>query len=191
MIIANVITKMLNVNLRANPNIARELQKFATKIVELRLPLFNLNLLITPEGYLDLEEESADCSITIPLASAAHLIHQDEVQTFQQLHIEGDANLARNFLTALSKIQPSNVLYNHNSALLGIMAVKLEAQLNGLFQYLALLANNASYSTSQYIQYEIDFVTDKFTLDKFNDQVDELKDRCQLLAKRVERILAK
>ena len=181
--------KALNLLLKANPTTRGQLQKLATKVIELKLPFLNLNFIIAPDGMLESEESAADCSITIPLASASHLIHQDQLQTFKTLQIEGDKTLAKNLLSSLATLDASKTLYLHNSPFLGIFAVKLEQFLKIIIEYAQLVSHNATLSTSQYVQYEVDLISDKYILEQFYTDVDDLKERCDLLGKRVERLI--
>lgn len=178
----------LNLVLKANPATSTELQKLATKIVQLNLPLLSLNFIISAEGLLEAESSTPDCTITIPLAATSHLIHQDELKTFKTLQIEGDKALAKNLLAALATIDPSNTLYLHQSPLIGLFAAKFEKLLHSLVSYAKQVSHNASYSSSQYMQYEAEIISDRYALEAFYRQVDELKERCDLLAKRVERL---
>jgi ubiquinone biosynthesis protein UbiJ len=178
----------LNLVLKANPATSTELQKLATKIVQLNLPLLSLNFIISAEGLLEAESSSPDCTITIPLAATSHLIHQDELKTFKTLQIEGDKALAKNLLAALATIDPSNTLYLHQSPLIGLFAAKFEKLLHSLVNYAKQVSHNAGYSSSQYMQYEAEIISDRYALEDFYRQVDELKERCALLAKRVERL---
>lgn len=180
--------KALNLLLKANPHTCVQLQKLATKIVELKLPLLTLNFIIAPDGMLETEDSAPDCSITIPLASAGHLIHQDQLQTFKTLQITGDKNLATNLLASLATLDASKILYLSDSTVLGIFAIKLEQLLKNIIEYAKLVSHNAGLSGSQYIQYEIDLISDKYALEQFYRDVDNLKERCDLLGKRVERL---
>ncbi len=56
MIITSVITKLLNFNFHANSSVVSRLQNFETKIIKLKLPLFNSNLLLILESYQYLAE---------------------------------------------------------------------------------------------------------------------------------------
>ena len=116
------------------------------------------------------------------------MIHQDELKTFKTLQIEGDKALAKNLLAALATIDPSNTLYLHQSPLIGLFAAKFEKLLHSLVNYAKQVSHNAGYSTSQYMQYEARIISDRYALEDFYRQVDELKERCALLAKRVERL---
>lgn len=178
----------LNLLLKANPHTCTQLQKLATKVIELKLPLLTLNFIIAPDGTLEAENSSPDCSITIPLASASHLIHQDQLQTFKTLQIKGDKTLATTLLTYLASLDASKVLYLHDSPIIGIFAVKLEALLQNIIVYAKLVSRNAGLSSSQYIQYEANLISDKYALQQFYSDVDNLKERCDLLGKRVERL---
>lgn len=180
--------KTLNLLLKANPHTCTQLQKLATKVVELKLPLITLNFIIAPDGMLEAEDSDPDCSITIPLASASHFIHHDQLQTFKTLQVIGDKTLATNLLTSLASLDVSKVLYLADSQILGIFAVKLEQLLKNLVEYAKLVSHNAGLSSSQYIQYEVDLISDKYALEQFYSAVDNLKERCDLLGKRVERL---
>ena len=88
---------------------------------------------------------------------------------------------------SLAQINITNVLYQHNSQVLGIMAVIVEKQLTQLISYLQLIRDNSSYSLGKYLQFETELVSDKFTLEKFYRDVDDLRDRVELLTKRFEK----
>ncbi len=187
MIIAKLIAKLLNLHLEANPEVRKLLQKISGKLIRLNLPLAGITFLITPEGLLNPEEEEPDCQITITPAAASHLLHQDKLQTYRHITIDGQRAIGQQFLTALAQINITNVLYQHNSQLLGVMAVIVEKQLTQLISYLQLLRDNSSYSLGKYLQFETALVSDKFILEKFYRDVDELRDRVELLTKRFEK----
>lgn len=187
MLITKLIAKLLNLHLAANPEVMAQLQKISGKLIRLNLPLAGITLLITPEGLLDPEEEEPDCQITISPAVVSHLLHQDKLQTYRHITINGQRAIGQQFLTALAQINITNVLYQHNSQVLGIMAVVIEKQLTQLITYLQLLRDNSSYSLGKYLQFETDLVSDKFILEKFYRDVDELRDRVELLTKRFEK----
>lgn len=186
MIVAKLSAKLLNLHLEANPDVARQLQKIAGKLVRLNLPLNTITFLVTPEGMLDPEEDTPDCEISISAAVFGYLLHQDKLQTYQHITISGQQQLGQHFLKALSKIKITNILYQHNSQTLGVIAVMVEKQLEQLVNYLQLLRDNSSYSLGKYLQYEIDLISDKFILEKFYRDVDDLRDRVELLTKRFE-----
>lgn len=187
MLITKLIAKLLNLHLAANPEVTAQLQKISGKLIRLNLPLAGITFLVTPEGLLDPEEEEADCQITILPAAVSHLLHQDKLQTYRHITIDGQRAIGQQFLTALAQIKITNVLYQHNSQVLGIMAVVIEKQLTQLITYLQLLRDNSSYSLGKYLQFETDLVSDKFILEKFYRDVDELRDRVELLTKRFEK----
>lgn len=187
MIIAKLISKLLNLHLEANPEVCKLLQKISGKLIRLNLPLAGITFLITPEGLLDPEEEEPDCQITITAAAASHLLHQDKLQTYRHITIDGQRSVGQQFLTALAQINITNILYQHNSQVLGIMALVVEKQLTQLIGYLQLIRDNGSYSMGKYLQFETALVSDKFTLEKFYRDVDELRDRVELLTKRFEK----
>ena len=181
--------KAINLLLKANPQTQTKLKSLATKLVELKLPFMTLNFIIAPDGSLEAEDSAApDCSIEIPFGSSSHLIHQDQLKTFQSIAIEGDKVLAKELMTILATLDASNVLYLHESPILGMFAVKLEKLLQGLVDYAKLVTQNAGLSTSQYVQHEAQIIADKYQIDDFCNQVDELKERTDLLTKRIERI---
>lgn len=186
----NLAIKALNLLLQANPNSQSALKKYATKIIALNLPFLSISFIIAADGSLEAEQASPDCSIIIPLASASHLIHQDDVKTFKTLQIEGDRDLAKNILEAFATIEASKILYLQQNPILSIFAVKLEQIIEQLVSYAKLVSHNASLSTSQYLQYEAEVIADKYEVEEFCNQVDELRSRYTLLAKRVERITA-
>lgn len=186
----NLAIKALNLLLQANPNSQNILKKYATKIVALNLPLLSITLIIAADGSLEAETTEPDCSITIPLASASHFIHQDEVKTFKNLQIEGNRDLAKNILEAFATIEVSKVLYLQQNPVLSMFAVRLEQIIQQLVSYAKLVSHNASLSTSQYLQYETEVIADKYEVEEFCNQVDDVRSRYTLLAKRVERITA-
>lgn len=187
MIIATLIAKLLNLHLEANPQVRELLQKIAGKLIRLNLPLAGITFLITPEGLLAPEEEEPDCQITITAAATSHLLHQDKLQTYRHITFDGQRTIGQQFLTALAQINITNVLYQHNSQVLGIMALVVEKQLTQLINYLQLIRDNSSYSLGKYLQFETELVSDKFTLEKFYRDVDDLRDRVELLTKRFEK----
>ncbi len=183
-----VVIKVFNRFIKASPSSQAELQKLQNQVISLATPLFAINVLITGDGLLELSSNQANTFIRIPLATLSHLIHQEQIRTFKLINIEGDQKLATSFLTAIAKINPSDILYQHNLPILGIFAVTIENFIKQLIEYLKLVQDNAMQSLSQYAQYEIDFITDKHTMEEFLNQVDELNERCQLLAKRLEKL---
>lgn len=187
--LSSLVIKALNLMLRANPQTQNKFKKLATKLIELKLPLLRLNFIIAPDGSFEPENSvAADCEITIPISSSSYFLHHNQLQAFQNLQISGDKNLAKVFLETLATIDISNILYQHNSPALGILSVKIEKIMRQIIDYAQLINQNASLSTSQYIQYDAQIIVDKYQIDNFCNQVDELKERTDLLALRIERI---
>lgn len=184
----NLAIKAINLLLQANPRTQEELKQYATKVVGLNLPFLSLQFIISSDGSLEPENANTDCIINIPLSSASHLIHEDEVKTFKSLQIEGDKTLAKNLLATLATIETTKILYLHQNPILSIFANKLEQLIEHLVSYAKLVSHNAGLSTSQYIQYEAEAIADKYQIEEFCNQVDELRERCDLLTKRVERL---
>ncbi len=187
--LSSLVIKAFNLILNANPQTQTKLKKLATKLIELKLPLFTINVIIAPDGTFESEDcVPADCSITIPISSSSYFLHHNQVQAFQNLLIQGDKNLAQDFIMILATLDISNILYQHNSPTLGILSIKIEKTLKQIINYAQLINKNASLSTSQYIQYEAQVIVDKYQIDNFCNQVDELKEKTDLLALRIERI---
>lgn len=183
--------KAINLLLQANPNTQNELQKYATKVVTLELPLMTLQFIIASDGSLEAETTTPDCTIKIPLAASSHLIHHDEVKTYRSLEITGDKTLAKDLLTTLASIETTNVLYLSQNPVLNIFAHKLEQLITSIVSYAKLVANNATFSTSQYLQYEVALIANKYEIDEFCTLVDELRERCDLLSVRVNKLTNK
>lgn len=179
--------KAINLLLKANPKTKDELQKYATKVIGLDLPFLSLQFIIAADGSLEPETSTTDCVITIPLSSASHAIHQDDVKTFKTLQITGDKVLAKNLLATLAAIETTKILYLQQNPLLNMFAAKLEQLIEQLVSYAKLVSHNAGLSTSQYLQYETNAIADKYQIEDFCTEVDNLRERCDLLAKRVER----
>ena len=184
-----ILLKIINLNLVANPQVMQELRKSASKIITINLAGIRLTCLIAPDGQLEHEQAEADCIINIPLMSASHLLHQDELKTYHSLNIKGDIGLANRFLVAIGQINPSNVLYNHNSQVLGMAAVILEKFIRQLIDYAGLVSQNATFSISQYLQYDAEIISDKFSLDNFRAEVATLQAQSQILANRVVKLM--
>lgn len=182
--------KAINLLLEANPNTKDMLKKYSTKIIQLDLPFLSIAFIISPDGSLSAEESNPDCIIKIPLASASHLIHHDELKTYKTLEITGDKTLAKDLLSILATIETTKLLYLHENPFLSMFANKLEKVINSLVNYAKLVANNTTVSTSQYLQYETSSVANKYEINQFCEDVDKLSSQTELLAKKVEKINA-
>lgn len=180
--------KAINLLLDANIDTKSLLAKYSTKIVKINLPLVSVQFIIASDGGVETESEAPDCTINIPLSTASHVIHKNELKTYKSLDIEGDKTLAKDLLEILATIKVTRVLYLSDNPLMNMFAVQLEKILTSLVDYAKMVSDNAASSISQYVQYESNEVVDKFDLDKFSQEVDELNSRYELLAKRVERI---
>lgn len=182
--------KAINLLLDANPNTKAMLTKHSTKIIQLDLPFISIKFMITSDGSLIPEETTPDCTIKIPLASASHLIHNDELKTYKTLGIDGNKTLAKDLLTILSTIETTKLLYLHQNPFLSIFAHKLEQIIDSLVSYAKLVSENATVSSSQYIQYEANSIANKYEIEKFCNDVDKISSQTELLAKRTERLNA-
>lgn len=180
--------KALNLLLQANPNTQTQLQKYATKIINLDLPFISVQFIIAADGTFEAESVTPDCTIRIPLAASSHLIHQDEVKTYRTLEITGDKELGKNLLTILASINTTKVLYLSQNPVLNIFANKLEQLIESIVSYAKLVANNATLSTSQYLQYEVSVIANKYEVEEYCTQVDELRERCDLLTAKINKL---
>ena len=187
--INSVVIAILNRVLLTNPAISAELQLLATKVICLELPLLSLSFQITPAGLLVSTRTAPDCQITIPMATAAYLLHHDQLKTFGQLKIVGSVGLARSVLGALAKLEYSHLVYNHNYPSLGIATLKIEDTLKQLLAYLKLVGSNAALSSTSYLQYETPCLCDNLSLEQFYTAVDDLNERTQVLAQRIQRLV--
>jgi ubiquinone biosynthesis protein UbiJ len=187
-LINKVALQLFNQLIEANPNIKQQLAQLAPSIIQLNLSLVSLAFIVSHDGSLVAENSPADCSITITASAINHLVQDNQIKALQQLDIQGDYSIAQSFLQLVAKLDPKNILYQTQNPLLGVVINQLEQLVVNLITYLRLVFNNASYSTSQYLQFETNLITDKFSLEKFYYQVDELKQDYQLLRKRVERL---
>lgn len=204
-----IIITGFNCLIEANPQTQAKLQKLVNKAIclgaldkkavddstnyssTMLASVFKINFVITPLGTLEVDKLKPDCIIDIPIAALSHLIHGEEIRTLKQVKIDGDYNLGLNFLSAISTVKFTNLLYQENSLLPGIIAVKLETFIKQIIEYAKLVVGNAGLSTSQYLQYESEVIAGKYELEEFYNQVDELKERCQLLTKRLEKLMRK
>lgn len=182
--------KAINLLLDANPTTKNMLIKYSTKIIQMDLPFLSIAFIISPDGSLAPENTTPDCTIKIPLASASHLIHNDELKTYKTLEINGNKTLAKDLLSILTTIETTKLLYLHQNPFLSIFAHKLEQIIDNLVSYAKLVANNSSISTSQYLQYEESVIANQYELDKFYKDVDHLSSQTELLAKKVEKLNA-
>lgn len=185
----NFAIMAINLLLKANPQSQEQLSKYSTKVIALHLPFLSIQFIIAANGTLEAETSSADCEITIPLGAASHMIQPNEMKTFKSFTITGDKNLAKGLLSILADIDASKALYLHQNPFLSMFATKLEKMLADLVAYAKLVLHNGGLSTSQYIQYEVDMVANKWELEEFYNQVDNTRERVELLAKRVEKLI--
>ncbi len=180
--------KAINLLLEANSNTQKQLAKYATKIVKINLPLLSIQFLIAADGSVETEHNDPDCTIAIPLSSVSHVLHKNDLKTYKSFDIDGDKELAKKLLEILATVETTNVMYLSQNPLMNMFALQLEKLLVSLVNYAKMVSNNAGHSISQYVQYETNEVVDKYDLEKFSNEVDEVKSRYELLLKRVERI---
>lgn len=184
----NLVLKAINLLLDANIETKKLLAKFSTKIVRINFPLTSIQFMLVNDGSIELEQTEPDCVINIPLAAVSHVIHNNELKTYKSLDIAGDKSLAKHILEAFSTIKVTRVLYMSHNPMMNLFATQLEKIISGLIDYAKMVSNNAGDSISQYLQYESNEIVDKYDLEKFYQEVDEVKSRYELLLKRIERI---
>jgi ubiquinone biosynthesis protein UbiJ len=181
----------INLALDADLALKKQVAELAPQIIEVILPGLSFKVLVAPDGSLLAETAASDTTIVIPVQAATYLLNHDQFKTFQALTISGNTATARQFLSLLIQLKPSNILYQTSNPLLGVALVQLEGMLTRLRNYLQLVTANCSLSLSEYVQYEANAVGNKFELDQYCSEVDDLAMRVELLNKRIERLMAK
>lgn len=179
---------ILNQLFQANPRINSDLKQFTDKTIELQVIGIAIRFMVSQDYMLKESYGSVDTMIVIPLAAGSYLIDQNQLKSFNRIQIHGDQKLGQNWIKLMSRLEVTNILYQHDSVLLGVFAVQVERLLASIIDYLKLMTGNASYSVSQYLQYESDNIVGKYELKQFCAEVDELNSRYQLLNKRMERL---
>lgn len=188
MIATNGMVYLLNLFITTNSGVQLKLKNLANKVIGLHFGNIKFELLITDNGDVKTTNLAHDCTIYFPLAIISHLIHKDAIRTLRTIKITGNNKLAIEFLDIITKLNPTNFLYTNNSQLLNLGGFYTEKLVKSFVDYANLVVNNFTTSGSRYIQYEKNFITDKYQITEFCNQVDEIKDRYQLLLKRVQKL---
>lgn len=188
-----ILAHLINKIIAQNNQLRKQLQMLSTKTISLKLSELSFQILIQANGLVSVNRSlDPDCIIHISSNNIIQQITSTTAATqdmLQELKISGDINLAKSFLECLAMINLQELIYLPQSNLYGIIAVRIESIVIQIIQYAKLIISNSSYSLSEYLKYESEFLVDKREIDRSNNEINHLNLAYIELTKRANRLL--
>lgn len=187
--INDILIKIFNTLLDLNSGSKSEIAKYCGKSFILNIIGVQLKARIKENGQLDqcidISDAELDTIIIIPMSVTTFLINKDKIELFRQIDITGDKSFGTNFLEILSKLNFAGV-YAKVSPMSSVLLKQLENILIGIKDYFMHINSNMGISISEYMLYETGDVVNKHKIEQFCASVDELREKTNLLEKRVQ-----
>lgn len=185
----NPLVLALNKILKHNQGSLTLLKKYQTKSFLLNILGLPVAAKIDTDGFLiETHHTDYDVTITIPSSITTYLADQDKLAAIKKVTFTGDNKLGLELLEILSNLQLSG-LYTSDSPMVNLVLGQIVNLITTIKNYLQLLAKNAATSISEYLVYETGDIVDRYTLEKFYTEVDQLKSRADLLSKRIAQLV--
>lgn len=194
MLITNILLPILNKLLRHNEGSRNRLKSYQGKSFNLNIIGFYITGVINNEGFIARCNQDAnvdgdyDIAIIVPASIASYFIHNDKLEVFRQITFHGDTKFGRDLLEILSNLHFEGV-YATLSPLNGLILQQLAKVFAGIKDYFILVNKNMATSVSEYLLYESRDIVTSLAIEEFCVEVDELKSRTDLLAKKVNQLI--
>lgn len=186
------LLQIINKILQYNVGSKNELAYYSGKSFILNIVGISITATIMEDGLLavcdDTEQTAIDTTIIIPITIMTYLIHQDKLEMFRQIKINGDLSFGVKLLEILSNLN-FNGVYAHISPLNGVLLQQIERILIAIRNYFILISKNGGISISEYMQYETGNIINRHNIEKFCTNVDDVKIRTEILEKRLEKLV--
>jgi ubiquinone biosynthesis protein UbiJ len=190
-VLPNPLLITLNKILSHNQGSLSHLKKYQGKSFTLNVAGINLAATIDSDGLL-IPSGSKDYSVTIlvPLATATYLLDQDKLEAFKKIIFTGDKHFGRDLLEILSNLHLAGI-YEMQLPFGNFLLKQLSAILIRLKITLKLLAKNATTSVAEYLLYESEDIAERYEIEQFCNDVDELKSQLDRLTQRINLLATK
>jgi ubiquinone biosynthesis protein UbiJ len=185
MLINNIVLSLLNKILLNNQGSMALLQKFSQQSFSINIVgTFSLNAIIKDDGLLQsIDTEVYTTYINIPLSVSKYLLNNNQLDAIKDINIQGDKQLGMSILNILANLQLTNIA-GYSSLTNSIVYISLTNFINTIKNTLQLIVYNTSQSISEYLQYETQDIVSKYEIEQFCNDIDELKEKTELLSKR-------
>lgn len=184
MLFNNTILSILNKILQVNEGSLLLLKEYSGNTFSINIiGLLKIVAKLDNDGFLSTTDNTSyTTDISVPFSISPHLIQNNQLEMIKEVQINGDKQFGLDLLKIFSNLKFSHVNYNH-----GIVAVTLQNTLEKFFKSikntLQLVFNNANNSISEYLQYETQNIVSRYEIDQFCVEVDEIRERTNLLEK--------
>ena len=184
--INRITLNLINKILSNNESSLQLLQQYCNKSFSINVAsILNISAIITHDGYLSyIGNTEFTTSVEIPVSIASSLIMNEQLKAIKHLQIHGDKQFALAILKILSNLHLEITPKTHS-----ISAIMLQNTLDKFIKIikntLFLILNNAGQSTSEYLQFETMDIVNTYEIEKFCNDVDELKARVELFEKKL------
>ncbi|MEQ1600983.1 MAG: SCP2 sterol-binding domain-containing protein [Methylophilaceae bacterium] len=185
-----LLTKLLNHLINQNLTAKEQLQPFASKSVNFRLPPLNVTLVVLEDGGLAIAGESStpEATVTIPMSVALRLLANDEAAN-SLITLEGDSELAATLAKVLRGFS-----WNYEedlSRIVGAMpASKVTSFGRKATEQVSAQAQNAIASLTEYLREDQQLIAANYAIQQFLSDVDDVRDDAERLAKRLQKLEA-
>lgn len=185
MLINNLIIKLLNNILINNQGSLNLLKKFNQQSFSISaIGLFKINAIIQEDGLLkDIDTTDYTTYISIPLSISTYLLDNKQIEAIKNINIQGNKEFGMNILNIFSNLQ---LEYNISSSSFAnsIIFNILKNFINTIKSSIGIFIQNTGQSITEYIQYETQDIVSYYEIEQFCNNVDELKEKTELLLKR-------
>lgn len=187
------LERLLNTAFALDPDSAARLAPLGGRRIGLELTGLGRVILIPGEGRLRVEpaeeDDEPDCWIRgTPLALLKLSRDDGRDALFEgEVQLEGDAELARRFGDLLGDLEID--WEEPLSRITGdLAATRIGNGLRGLHAWGRQTLTHLGMDMGEYLQEEIRLLPTRFEVEEFLGQVDEIRDHCERLAARIDRL---
>ena len=186
MLFTNIGLAALNALLKHNEGSVQLLKQYAGKSFSLNVVGITMLGLIDIDGLLIAPEDqnALAVNIIVPAAVLSHVVTQDKLALVREIYFVGDREFGLKLLEIFANLQFSGI-YAELPPWSGAVAYQLEQICAGIKNYLVALFKNAALSMSEYLVYESRDIVSGTQIEQFCDEVDELRNRMNLLECRI------
>ncbi|MFN8770746.1 MAG: hypothetical protein ACK5Z5_05795 [Neisseriaceae bacterium] len=184
----NKILPLINKILANNQGSLKLLQRYSNNSFTISLlGLINFSATIAENGFLNTLDEIDNITTHIKINPeiARSLVNNNKIEMLKYITISEDKQFGVELLKILSNLQIIEALTYTESLPLSIIIDILRKSLAIIKNNISLITQNIAQSVTEYLQYETTDIVNKYEIEQYCNQVDDLREKADIITKRI------
>lgn len=185
----SLMLTVINKILESNEGSRKLLIAFAKKSFCIKYCGICITALIDIDGFLtEIANNNYDVIIEIKPSSIDYLLHKDRIALLRSINFVGDKSFGMSLLSILTNIHYYGLYLITSYPLLNLFFSKLTQAISIIADYMKLLTNSFSISTSEYLLYETQDLITRYENDQLWTEIEDLNSRVDHLGENIRLI---